>query len=636
MVQKGYWAILPYQVLKSYPHLKLSPAGVVPQRSRRPRPIMDYSFTLVNQSSLPLAPKLAMQFGGTLQRILQRIAYADPTHGPPLLLKLDLSDGYYRIQLSPEAALELAVVLPGPTATSQWVGVPLCLPMGWSHSPPFFCSFTETAADLANAAISSEVAPPPHPLEETSQAHDVPRALSFCPTIQHPSGHPAFAGPLAHVDVYIDDFIGVAQQPRLQPTLRCLLHAVDQIFRFPAHVDDKPLRKQVISETKLAAGDGAWSTSKIILGWLLDTAQGTLLLPPHKADRLQDLLLTFSSKKRTSRKKWCSLLGELQSLLVDNPHHKRWRLRPLIHAALADWSHLTTTAATRPTPIATLVPSAPISLGSVDASGLGIGGFWLPTSHGTPTPTVFRYAFPPHIATRLVSHSNPQGDLTNSDFELAALITGAALFFHTNATLKGPLWLGSDNTAAVSWCKRGSTSTTGPNAHLLRWMAKLTLDHNMTLKPVFVPGTSNSLADFCSRSFHLQDAEFLATLNQQYPIKPSWTLVHPTPNMISNMTSALSTTMLPWASLNNEPRPLTPLGTSGKTSAGTCTSTQLYNKSPIPSYPCNSSPIATVGATYLPAKLLFAAKRWEMPFVPSARRSPTWDTPTHAFSHPEN
>jgi hypothetical protein len=69
------------------------------------------------------------------------------------------------------------------------------------------------------------------------------------------------------------------------------------------------------------------------------------LLPPHKADRLQDLLLTFSSKKRTSRKKWCSLLGELrhmavaikgaahlfsllQSLLVDNPHHKRLRLRP--------------------------------------------------------------------------------------------------------------------------------------------------------------------------------------------------------------------------------------------------------------------------------------------------------------------
>lgn len=51
-----------------------------------------------------------MQLGHTLDRILQKIAYANPLHGPPLLLKFDLSDGYYQVCLLPEASLELAVV----------------------------------------------------------------------------------------------------------------------------------------------------------------------------------------------------------------------------------------------------------------------------------------------------------------------------------------------------------------------------------------------------------------------------------------------------------------------------------------------------------------------------------------------
>jgi len=101
MVSKGYWAILPYNAVRHLPHLKLSPAGVVPQRTHRPRPIMDYSFTGVNEASLQLAPRHAMQLGHALPRLLQRIAYANHRHGPPLLMKLNLSDSYYRVRLSP-------------------------------------------------------------------------------------------------------------------------------------------------------------------------------------------------------------------------------------------------------------------------------------------------------------------------------------------------------------------------------------------------------------------------------------------------------------------------------------------------------------------------------------------------------
>jgi hypothetical protein len=70
-VAMGHWTVLPYNAIKHHPHLKLAPAGVVPQRERRPRPIMDYSFYGTNANSLPLHPRHAMHFGSTLQRILQ-------------------------------------------------------------------------------------------------------------------------------------------------------------------------------------------------------------------------------------------------------------------------------------------------------------------------------------------------------------------------------------------------------------------------------------------------------------------------------------------------------------------------------------------------------------------------------------
>jgi hypothetical protein len=72
-VQMGYWTVLPYASVRSLASLRLAPAGVVPQRDRRPRPIMDYSFYHTNQQALPLQPAQAMQFGRALQRILQRL-----------------------------------------------------------------------------------------------------------------------------------------------------------------------------------------------------------------------------------------------------------------------------------------------------------------------------------------------------------------------------------------------------------------------------------------------------------------------------------------------------------------------------------------------------------------------------------
>jgi hypothetical protein len=638
MVLKGYWTVLPFSAVRHFKRLKLSPAGVVPQCLRRPRPIMDYTFTAVNQHSSSLSPSHSMQIGSTMQRILQHLAYANPAYGPPLMLKLDLSDGYYRVRLSPEAALELAIIIPGVPPHRHLVALPLSLPMGWSHSPPYFCAFTESIVDVANLTLRTGLPLPPHPLEATSQCHDVPHHTLFSPSVGHPPTPSTSLLPLNVADVYIDDFIGLAQGPTSKRTLRAILHAIDSVFRTTSHPADSPNRKQIISESKLATGDGAWSTQKTLLGWFIDSAAGTLSLPAHKVDRLSALLHHFSSLQRTSRKKWQQLLGELrhmataikgatylfsilQHVLTDQQRSLRLRLRPLTKAALADWRTLADSLATCPVPISSLVPTAPHYISAVDASGFGIGGYWLPTSLGNlQAPIIFRAPLPPDLAARLVSAANPTGDLTNSHFELAALVTGSAVLAQHITTPHASIWYSSDNTPAVHWCQKGSTSSTGPTAHLLWWMAQLARDALLSLHPMYVPGTSNTVADFCSRSFSLLDQEFLQAMNATFPITPSWKLVHLTPEMSSWLTSTLSSKMCPLVSPPSVHQPLTQLGRHGKPSALTSTLTQPCKQHPTPSSHFNCSPFAIIGEKYLPVNLRFAAKQWEMPFAPLGRR----------------
>jgi len=72
----------------------------LPQRERRPRWICDYSWWDVNADTLSLAAMEAMQFGHALDRILREILLANPIFGPVHLIKLDLSDGFYRIAVN--------------------------------------------------------------------------------------------------------------------------------------------------------------------------------------------------------------------------------------------------------------------------------------------------------------------------------------------------------------------------------------------------------------------------------------------------------------------------------------------------------------------------------------------------------
>jgi len=609
---------------------------------------MDYTFTDVNQNSVQLAPMHAMQFGTAIHRIFHRLAYCNPTFGTALLSKIDLSDGYYRIPLSPSAALELAVVLPPLIGNKPVIGIPLVLPMGWKYSPPLFCAYTESATDLANLHIANNMPAQPHPLEHMINTIATPKDAATEDALHPPPEHWP-SQPLAYCNVYMDDFLGLSQPNTATYTQRHMLHSIDAVFRATPSPLDAPNRKEVISRSKLANGDGTWSTQKLVLGWLLNTANKTLQLPLHKAERLSQLLSTFLPLKRTSRRRWQQLLGELrhmaiaipgakylfsilQHVLVDQPTSSRLRLKPNVTASLQDWQLLAQNLAKTPTPIQSLVPTPPSFLGAVDASGAGLGGVWLPTPIAPPSakPIVFRLPFPRDIQANLVTAHNPTGTLTNSDLELAALITGAAVLRSTYPGPHASLLCASNNFPAVSWLQKGSTSSTAPRAFLPCWLARLTRSDHFTLCPVFASGSTNTLADVCSRLFHSPDQEFFDTLQRQFPIPGGWTLVHPENEIVWQMTSALSGEMSPWASAGLAPMQPPTLGSCGTPFAEPSPWNPLESTSPILSHFYKSLPTATGKERYLPASLKFAAAQWATPFEPLGRCWPTWDSTTHA------
>ena len=427
MINKNQWIVLPFDSVKHLNNLRLSPPGVVPQRNRRPRWICDYSWSGVNADTTDTAPNDAMQFGHALDRILREILLADPEQGKIYIIKVDISDGFYRIHVRPDDVPKLGVIFPTKANQEEMIAFPLVLPMGWKHSPPYFCAATETAADLANTALQTKQTCPAHPLDDlahtitaepsspTLHSPELPTASLALPV---PSNRdpclPSKSDHLQYVDVFMDDFIALCQGTKDQRHVRStLLYAIDEIFR-PNDAHDNSYRREPVSIKKLKQGDCSWSTIREVLGWIINTATMTIQLPLHRQERLAEILASIPpSQKRISVKKWHKVLGELRSMATALPgarhifshmqlaltHRKKGRLalRKGVHQALNDFRWLASDISQRPTRIQELIPLQPSLMGDHDASGDGAGGVWFPSAttisrvSQIPKPILWRF-----------------------------------------------------------------------------------------------------------------------------------------------------------------------------------------------------------------------------------------------------
>ena len=67
-----------------------------------------------------------------------------------------------------------------------------------------------------------------------------------------------------------------------------LWHAMDRVLAQPSETSAD--RSEATSLKKPRKGDGSWTTWKVPLGWMVDTPQQTLELPPHCKVELAKLL----------------------------------------------------------------------------------------------------------------------------------------------------------------------------------------------------------------------------------------------------------------------------------------------------------------------------------------------------------
>ena len=178
-IKTGYARVVKWGDIKhNVPrHLKISPAALVPHKSRSFQTILDLSFALrykggivpsVNSTTLKQAPAEAMV---QLRECLKRIVYTLASNYDPnksfVFAKVDIKDGFWRMKVSADAAWNFCYVLPAiKPVTNQdeiEIVVPSSLQMGWCESPPYFCAATETARDVIDSLLNSSIPLPDHP-----------------------------------------------------------------------------------------------------------------------------------------------------------------------------------------------------------------------------------------------------------------------------------------------------------------------------------------------------------------------------------------------------------------------------------------------------------------------------------------
>lgn len=669
-VQQGFARLVPWNVLRNQlpKQLKLSPIAAIPHKSRSYRMILDLSFAFeINEVRWPsvneatnrdTAPLQAMtQLGKVLPRLIYALATLPQSKGPILMMKADIKDGFWRMAVPPEEAHNFAYVLPqlpNDTAAQAQIVIPSALQMGWTSSPPLFCAATETARDVAEA-LRLEPQLPPHPLE--NKTIDCSELLQ---AVRHPhSWAPTeLDDRLANLnylfEVFVDDFIAMLQttdEAILRHHTRALFHGIHSIFPTVAvtgHSGEDP-----ISQKKLEDGDGLWAARKEILGWIFDGIARTIELPPNKVHKIEDSITAILRAKRCTNTELQSMLGKLQHLSLAIPGSKsllgpvykkinnnRNARRHFVsiprtsyeYSLLYDYRALIKLVGARPTHCAQLVMGLPGYIGFCDACKYGAGGVWLAGSNYLH-PTVWRIAWPPDIVARLVSTSNPTGDITINDLEMAGLLL-QYLILEQLVDLKhqhSACWI--DNTSTVSWAAKMTSKKSKIGHRLLRALClRHCANESSPLAPLSIAGLRNLMADLASRSFrkagkgtyNLTDVAFLHKFNVDFSLtqNASWQLFQLSTKLSSLVFSELRMQPSPMGSWM---RLTTKGNATGIIGPGSCTNitwTPTCGPSGTSNKPSSSAPSLQKSALELTdAAIESALQRFKSRFAPSARPS---------------
>jgi hypothetical protein len=447
--------------------------------------------------------------------------------------------------------------------------------------------------------------------------------------------------PVSKVDVYVDDFILMAQthHQRTQ-VMRATLTAIDEVMR-PLSDSDSQHRKEPASVKKMLKGDAHWDTHKRILGWDIDSVASTLRLPPHRLERIRDVLSwLLPPQKRISISKWHQVLGELRSMspalpgtrglfsvlqaALQHTDRHRIRLTRRLQDLARDFLTLAQSVHARPTRLPELVPTAPSDVGACDACRHGMGGVWFDALDSTSPPILWRRRFPPRVGDALVTSDNPSGSISISDLELTGIIAHQDVLATTRDVRERTIWTASDNRAAVAWATKGSATSMAARSHLLRLNAMHQRAYRYVARQHYIPGPVNAMADDASRRWDLTDDDLLTHFNTHFPQTSSWQMRTLPPATDATLIGALSNKRATLGSLLNDTPPPPPPGGCGRPSVPAWVSHPTDHPTLTTFLFSNCLPSDTASGPSRPDATLSALARRKKPYERWVRRTPVW------------
>ena len=196
--------------------------------------------------------------------------------------------------------------------------------MGYIQSSPLFCATIEEVKYRALNTLHATGAAPEHPLETLVEAFPPDRDyhkerqeekaddtwIKLPPELRRAA--------LAHIEVYLDDFLGVIQGGPVEQThmTHHLFRFIDELFR-PNNPQYRA-REEPISLKKSAKGYARRITTKTVLGWEIDTMKLVLNLPQTIREKMSSSLEGVTKRsKRIYKQKWFWILGLLQSAVPE-------------------------------------------------------------------------------------------------------------------------------------------------------------------------------------------------------------------------------------------------------------------------------------------------------------------------------
>jgi hypothetical protein len=189
------------------------------------------------------------------------------------MAKWDVKGVFWHMCCKDGAEWNFAYVLPQAKGQPSRLVVPTSLQMGWVESPPYFCTTSEMAQDVAMEYCNTEVGLLP--------SHKFTHYTRGDTTAGHLPQTTAGATPLRYcLEVYVNDFMSFiipTTREQLNHVATAMMTGIHDVFPTNIINSDDP-----ISKKKLKKGEGQYSTLKTLLGFEFDGKQKMLWLEKEK------------------------------------------------------------------------------------------------------------------------------------------------------------------------------------------------------------------------------------------------------------------------------------------------------------------------------------------------------------------